>query len=155
MFQSRWGFHPCDYKTYRKLKFLHHAYLKAMRLAHAWQRWKRKDPHNRVMRRRIRNDKGQTIGYEPPLPILEPGICPIFSQKMLEKRHVDKKGQYFRDGFLEERVVTDDFGIVADYAAARKPAKEVAEVQPLRMSIEAIDGLYEQVRKGLEERAVK
>lgn len=155
MFQSRWGFHPCDYTTFRKLKFLHHAYLKAVRLAHAWQRWKRKDPLNRVIRRRIRNDKGQTIGYEPPVPILEPSICPIFSQKVLEKQHVDKKGQYFRDGFLEEKVVTDHLGIVADFAAARKPAKEVAEVRPLQVSVETIDALYEQARKWLEDRDVK
>ena len=155
MFRSRWGFHPCDYTTYRKLKFLHYAYLKAVRLAHVWQRWERKDPHNRVMRRRIRNDKGQTIGYEPPVPIPEPRICPVFSQKVLERRHVDKKGQYFRDGFLEEKVVTDDFGIVADFAAARMPAKEMAEVRPLRMSVEAIDALCEQARIWLEDRNVK
>jgi hypothetical protein len=153
MFQSRWGFHPCDYSTYRKLKFLHHAYLKSVRLAHVWQRWRRKDPHNRVMRRRIRNDKGQTIGYEPPVPIPEPQMCPVFSRKVPERRHVNKKGQFFRDGFLEEKVVTDDFGIVADYAAARKPAKEKAEVQPLRMPLETIDALYEQARKWLENRA--
>ncbi len=86
MFQSRWGFHPCDYQTFRKLKLLIQVYLQTVRLAHAWQRWKRKDPHNRVMRRRIRNDKGQTIGYEPPVPMPEPKICPVFSQKVFEKR---------------------------------------------------------------------
>ena len=90
MFQSRCGFHPCDYSTYRKLKFLHHVYQ-----GHAHRPclggWKRKDPQNRVMRRRIRNDKGQTIGYDPPVPLAEPCLCPIFSQKVLEKRHVDKK----------------------------------------------------------------
>ena len=48
MFQSRFGFHPCDYQTYRKLKFLNQVCLKAIRLAHAWTRWKRKDPQNRV-----------------------------------------------------------------------------------------------------------
>ena len=66
MFQSRWGFHPCDYATFRKLKFLRHLHQKALRMAHAWECWNRKDPHNRVLRRRIRNAKGQTLGYEPP-----------------------------------------------------------------------------------------
>jgi hypothetical protein len=155
MFQSRWGFHPCDYSTYRKLKFLHFAYLKAVRLAHAWQRWHRKDPHNRVMRRRIRNDGGQTIGYEPPAPLPEPSLSPVFSQKVLEKRHVDKKGQHFRDGFLEEKVVTDDFGIVADYAAARKPAQDSAGVRPVRMSVETINALYERARQWLEQGDVR
>src|SRR4051812_16021137 len=90
MFKSRWGFHPCDYSTYRKLKFLFNVFQKAVRMAHVWQRWKRKDPQNRVMRRRIRNDKGQTIGYESPVPLAEPRLCLIFSHKTLEKRHVDK-----------------------------------------------------------------
>ena len=36
MFRSRWGFHPCDYLTYRKLKFLNQVYLRAIRLAHGW-----------------------------------------------------------------------------------------------------------------------
>ena len=155
MFQSRWGFHPCDYSTYRKLKFLHHVYQKALRMAHAWERWKRKDPHNRVMRRRIRNDKGQTIGYETPVPLAEPRICPIFSQKVLENRHVDKKGNLFRDGFLEEKLVTDDLGIAGDFAAARRPVKELAEVRPLRVSVETIDALCEQARSWMEERDVK
>ncbi len=139
MFQSRWGFHPCDYSTYRKLKFLHCVYQKAVRMAHAYSRWQRKDPHNRVMRRRIRNDAGQTIGHEPPVPLSEPRLCPIFSKKVLEKRHIDKKGTLFRDGFLEEKVVTDDFGIAADFASARRPFKELVEVRPISISVEAIE----------------
>jgi hypothetical protein len=155
MFQSRWGFHPCDYATYRKLKFLHHVYLLSLRRARVWERWHRKDPHNRVMRRRIRNDKGQTIGYEPSIPRPEPELCPVFSQKMLAKRYVDKRGTYFREGYLEDKVITDDLGILADYAAARNPGKEIGAVQPLRMSLETIDALHEQARQWLAERGVK
>jgi len=155
MYQSRWGFHPCDYSTYRKLKFLHSVYQKAVRLAQAWKRWKRKDPHNRVMRRRLRNSKGQTISYEQPVPLAEPRICPIFSHKVLEKCHVDKKGNVFRDGFMEEKVVTDDLGIAENYAAARRPGKVLSEVRPLRVSVEVIDALYEQARRWMEERIVK
>ena len=40
VYPSRWGFHPCDYQTYRKLKLLHAVYQKAVRQAHAWRRWK-------------------------------------------------------------------------------------------------------------------
>jgi hypothetical protein len=155
MSQSSWGHHPCDFSTYRKLKFLHHIYQQALRMAHAWKRWKRKDPHNRVTRRRIRNSQGQTIGYEPSAPLAEPCLCPIFSHKVLEKRHVDKKGNLFREGFLDEKVVTDDLGIAEDYAGARRPVKELSEVRPLRVSVETIDLLYEQVRRWLEERTVK
>ena len=147
MFQSRWGFHPCDYSTYRKLKFLHHVYLKAVQMARAWERWKRKDPHNRVMRRRIRNDQGQVIGYESPVPLAEPQLCSLFTKKVLEKRHVDKHGNVFRDGFHEETLVTDDPGIVLNFSAARRPVKEPSEVRAMRLSAEAIDGLYEQAQQ--------
>lgn len=153
MFQSRWGFHPCDYATYRKLKLIHLVYQKAVRMAHAWQRWKRKDPQNRVVRRRIRNDRGQTVGYEPAIPLAEPAFCQVFSQKILEKRQVDKAGKFFREGFLDEKMITDDFGIAEDYRAARKPVKE-SEVRPLRLSVEAIDALYEQAQQWMPKGAV-
>ena len=29
-FPSRWGFHPCDYETYRKLKLLNLLYQRAI-----------------------------------------------------------------------------------------------------------------------------
>lgn len=155
MFQSRWGFHPCDYSTNRKLKALNQIYLRAVRLAHAWARWKRKDPHNRVLRRRIRNEKGQTIGYEPPISLPEPNICPIFSQKIVEIRHVDKQGNFSRQGFGEERVLTDDLCIPVDYASARKPVRNPTEVQPLHRTLAELDELYEKARIWLEEQDVK
>jgi hypothetical protein len=155
MFRSRWGFHPCDYPTYRKLKFLNQVYLRAVRLAHAWARWKRKDPPNRVMRRRIRNEDGQTIGYEPPAPRPEPNICPVFSQKVFEKRHVDQKGNFSREGFQQEKVVTDSLWIPADYASARKPVADPARVQPLHQTRAELDDLYERARTWLEEQDVR
>jgi hypothetical protein len=155
MFQSRWGFHPCDYPTYRKLKFLNQVYLRALRLAHAWTRWARKDPHNRVRRRRIRNEKGQTIGYEPPALLPEPRICPVFSQKLIDIRHVDKKGNFSREGFKEEKVVTDDFSIPADYFSTRKPAANPSDVRPLHHTAAELEELYEKARAWLEEQDVK
>jgi len=155
MFRSRWGFHPCDYQTYRKLKFLNQLHLKAVRMAHAWERWRRKDPHNRVMRRRIRNERGQIIGYEPPVPLPEPEICSVFSQKIIELRYVDKKGNFSREGFSEERVVTDDFSIAADYASARKPVTAPAEVQPLHHTLAELEQLYEEARRWLEKQDVR
>jgi hypothetical protein len=154
MYASRWGFHPCDYQTYRKLKLLNQVYLQAVRLAHAWSRWKRKDPHNRVIRRRIRNEKGQTIGYELPVALPEPKICPVFSQKVFEKCHVDKKGNFSREGFMDEKVVTDAFRIPADYASARKPAADPSGVQPLHNTVAELEELYEKARTWLEEQDV-
>lgn len=155
MFQSRWGFHPCDYQTYRKLKTLNQVYRQAIRLAHAWARWKRKDPHNRILRRRIRNEKGQTIGYELPVPLPEPSICSFFSQKIIEIRYVDKKGNFSREGFQEEKVVTDDLRIPADYVSARKPVANAAEVQPLHHTVAELEELFENARTWLEEQDVK
>jgi hypothetical protein len=155
MFQSRWGYHPCDHRTYRKLKFLNQVYLQAMRLAHAWERWKRKDPHNRVIRRRIRNDKGQTIGYEPTVSRPEPRICPVFSQKVFERCHVDKKGIVSREGFMEEKVVTTDFGIPADYSSAKTPVSDHSRVRPLLQTLPELDELYEKTRHWLEDQDVR
>jgi hypothetical protein len=137
------------------LKFLNQVYLKAVRLARTWERWHRKDPHNRVARCRLRNAMGQTIGYEQPFPVAEPKICPVFSQKVLEQRHVDKKGQVCREGFMEERVVTNDLSIPADFASARKPVAEAALVQPLHFTVAELEELCEKARTWLEAQDVK
>lgn len=155
VFPSRFGFHPCDYPTYRKLKFLNLVYLRAVLLAHAWERWKRKDPQNRVRRCRIRNEKGQTIGYTDPVPIPEPPICPVFSRRVQETRFVDKKGNHFKDGFLDEKVMTDDPQIATDYSAARRPMPEPGAVRPLRSSLAEIDDWFEKARAWLEQQDVK
>lgn len=154
VFQSRWGFHPCDYATYRKLKLLNQVYLRSVRLARAWQRWQRKEPHNRVSRRRVRNGQGQTVGYGPPVPLAEPPVCPVFSQKVYRTRFVDKKGGRQKEGFLEETCLTDDFGVAAAYAAVRRPAAEPGQVRPLGLSAAEIDALYDNARGWLERQDV-
>src|SRR5262245_19500805 len=53
--RGRWGYYPCPYELYRKLKRLNLLALHARRRSAAWERWYRKLPHNR---------KGQ----EPVLP---------------------------------------------------------------------------------------
>jgi hypothetical protein len=153
-FRSRWGFHPCDYSTYRKLKFLNLVYLEAVRKAHAWQRWQRKDPHNRVIRRRIRNAQGQTVGYEPPVPLPEPPLCSMFCRKTVTRRHVDKKGRHYKEGFLEECVVLEGVEVALDYAACRVPAPAAAAVVPLRLTPTAIDALHERARGWVERQDV-
>jgi hypothetical protein len=155
MFQSRWGFHPCDYQTYRKLKVVNQVYLQAVRLGRAWERWKRKAAHNRVIRRRVRDAQGQTIGYEPLLPLPEPRVCPVFSRKVVELRHVDAQGHFSREGFTEEKVVTDHAWVPAAYASARKPVADPAQVQPLPHAVAELEELYEQARRWLEEQGVK
>src|SRR5262245_16124566 len=46
-FKSRWGFHPCDYPLYLKLKRIAKGYWQARRKVAAHQRWAGKKPHNR------------------------------------------------------------------------------------------------------------
>lgn len=150
-FRSRWGFHPFAYATYRKLKLLSLVWERAIRLAHTWRRWKRKAPHNRVSRRRLRDAEGRTIGYADPVPRAEPPLCPLFTRKVQEKRFVDAKGNIIREGFLDENVVTDDPGIASDYSAARRPAASPDAVRPLRCTSAQIDALYEQAVAWLEQ----
>jgi hypothetical protein len=45
--RSRWGYHPCDYETFLKLRRVHKAYHEGLRLLARWRRWRAKMPHNR------------------------------------------------------------------------------------------------------------
>src|SRR5688572_17814404 len=74
-FASHWGHHPCDYPTYLVLKELHQHYLEALRQRAAWERWHRKLPHNRQLRRRLRADDGNPVGWEVLGPWPEPCYC--------------------------------------------------------------------------------
>jgi hypothetical protein len=144
VFRSRWGFHPCDYATFRKLKFLNIVYQRAVRQAHAWERWKRKDPHNRVRRSRVRNEKGQTIGYAEPVPIGEPAICPVFSRKVEEQRY----------GLQDRKMVTDGRWITTDYTAARKPVSDPGAIRSLHSTGAEIDELFAKARAWVEQQDV-
>jgi len=55
--KSRWGYHPCDYHTFVKLKEIHKYFWKTVRDSHRWKRWDRK-----------------TV-YQSPN---EPKVCPYF-----------------------------------------------------------------------------
>jgi hypothetical protein len=153
-FRSRWGFHPCDYATYRKLRLLNRVYERAVRLAHAWDRWKRKDPHNRVTRRRLRDATGRPICYAEPAPLAEPPLCPLFSRKVQERRFVDKKGRCTPEGFLDDKVVTDGPWIPTDYSAARRPVSDPGAVRPLRCTLAQIDEFYARALAWLEQQDV-
>jgi hypothetical protein len=150
VFRSRWGFFPCDYATYRRLKALHAVYQRAVRLAHAWERWRRKAPHNRVSRPRLRDEQGRTVGYADPVPLAEPPLCPVFSRKEPRHRFVDRKGGSPGETVLDVAVVTDDPGVASDYSAARRPAADPAAVRPLRCTLAVLEELYEKARAWLE-----
>ena len=48
IFQSRWGYHPCNFQLFLKLKSLHRWYWQTLYDFHRWHRWWRKEPQNRV-----------------------------------------------------------------------------------------------------------
>src|SRR5437764_918694 len=60
--QSRWGYHPCNFETYLKLRRLHQAYHDGLRLLARWRRWRAKAPHNRS-------------GPEPTVPEAVRRVC--------------------------------------------------------------------------------
>lgn len=103
--QSKWGFHPCDYETYLKLKALHKHYWQSLYDFHRWYRWWRKQPENRR-------------GAEPP-------VCPLFVLDVPWYKPVTIHGVA---GFKVYPRTIVDHGIVALYHAARRP--HPSQVEP-------------------------
>lgn len=46
-FKSRWGYHPCSYETFKRLKVLHKVFWQHVRKIAAAKRWKAKQSQNR------------------------------------------------------------------------------------------------------------
>lgn len=109
--QGRWGYYPCSYETYQKLRKLFGFYLKQRRMDAAHERWARKEPQNRVQRERIKDASGRVIGRRIVGPLPEP------PQMKVPISH-----------WVEE-----------DYRNARYPKASPADVQPLRLTESAID----------------
>ena len=122
VFMSKWGFHPCSYSTYQKLRKLNSLYERALRLRADWDRWDRKQPQNRVIRKWKRDELGRKIGCEIVGPRLEPKLCPIFNNAGYGINHAE---------------------IHADYVNAKKPMATREEVKPMVNSVEEIDALYD------------
>ena len=80
-YQSRWGFHPCSHEVFLKIKELHKWYYEELRRLANWRRWFRKEPQNRVICRKIRNEQRQVVGKEVVRERPEPTYCPHFYSK--------------------------------------------------------------------------
>jgi hypothetical protein len=128
VYQSRWGYHPCDYETYLLLKWLNGLFLRALRLYAAWQRWARKMPHNRVVRQTLRDDAGRKFGSRVVGPQPEPPLCPMFCRKVHAHRRRAGTGAEAPEVGAAFTVPWD---IAAAYRAARTPAATAEAVQPL------------------------
>jgi hypothetical protein len=122
-FQSRWGFHPCDYEFFLKLKRLHKWYWQTLYDFHRWHRWWRRLAANR-------------IGSEPK-------CCPAFIVDQMWHKSVQVRGE---KGFkLYPRTVVDH-GAVNLYQLALRPQLEPVPPFDAR-TIALIEALYEEVQR--------
>lgn len=142
VFRSKWGFHPCDYQTYLLLKELNRLYEKAKRAYAAWRRWARKLPHNRVMRRWLRNPEGQRIGRQALGPQPEPRLPRLFCTRT-------QVVQSTTGNRLGVRVAFDGLGVPAAYRTARTPVACAEAVRPLPWTAEEMRWLLEQATEEL------
>ena len=138
VFQSKWGFHPCNYDIFLKLKKIHKEYYRAVRQLANYDRWNRKDPKNRVIRKWKRNDMGQKIGCEIVGPRTEPYINPVFAETVVSRWSGTFKVIRFSN-------------IIDDYNKARMP-KLRSNVEQLSMTNEQINELYEKIIKEEKEK---
>jgi hypothetical protein len=120
-FKSRWGYHPCDFATFAKLKLLHKRYWQTVYDFHRWHRWLRKKPQNRQR--------------------AEPAYCKLFVEDTPWYKPVQCNGV---NGFKVYPKKVVDHGIVDLYRSARMPQGE--PVAPLDASLlRRIDALYNEV----------
>lgn len=116
------------------LKELNRLWFAARRDAAAWRRWQRKLPHNRVRRRRIRDDAGRPVGYSPPEPVPEPPLHPAFCRRVV-----------LPSGWVE--VAVTDGGVEEAYRQARHPQPTPEQVVPLAVAEAEVRGMYERYCK--------
>lgn len=144
-YQSKWGFHPVSRESSKKLRFLNSVYAKSQHLAAAWERWENKQPHNRVMKRAVKDSSGMKIGTEivkdensNPVIQKEPEICSLFHEKIPAK-------QLSWGGYLAARTKDNGFGLTILYASrlARTPQPTADAVKPIEFTEEEIDRLYQ------------
>ena len=135
VFETRFGFVPCDYEHYKKLRRLQYLYLLSRKADAAHERWSRKAPQNRVERRWIRNQQGQKVKRIAVGPLAQPkgGL------EMFNKRY----GTSWSSPTLGEQVV-------ADYRNAKYPKSSAVEVGQVILSAEEIFKLLEQAEAWLD-----
>jgi len=141
--RSRWGYHPCDYATFLKLRQLHKAYQKALRQYHEWLRWSRKAPQNRVLRRAVRDEQRRRVGTEVVGPRPEPPLDPTFVRREMVKV-TWHAGRYHKEGVEVERVTFGTAGVPESYRLARFPAATPGDVKAMPLSVQQIDALAKQ-----------
>ncbi len=145
--KGKYGWYPCDWETYRKLKALNMDYDKALHQKAAWDRWDRKEPQNRVMRAKLKDNNGKVVGYAAPVPLPEPALTSLFCKKVVKNVKWGKKGQYYKDGKDETFVEMVTMPIFEDYWKARYPVAGEEGVSPLSLKLDVIKELYDKIGK--------
>jgi hypothetical protein len=143
--KSRWGYHPCDYETFLLLKKLNACFLRALHRYTAWKRWSRKQPHNRVIRKKMVDAQGCKVGSEVVGPMPEPCLCPFFTKREKVVSHRKSKGGPIKAEGGAERLHLEYSDLPEVYRAARTPVLREDLVAPLKYSPEEIRGLVQQV----------
>jgi hypothetical protein len=62
VYRSRWGWHPCDYTTFKELKEFHRLILRDFIASRRFERWSAKLPQHRI--RRLKD--GSHVGIPEP-----------------------------------------------------------------------------------------
>jgi hypothetical protein len=145
---AKWGWYPCDYETYRLLKALNRLCEQARRRYAAWQRWRRKAPHNRLLRRTIVDGSGRKTGTEVIGTWPEPPLSEFFCIRRQVLSNWSDDGRPLKIARLVEAVEFDDHGIEEAYRRARRPVATEQEVASLRPSAEEVRRLAERAGLG-------
>lgn len=138
VFRSKYGFHPCDINLYRKLCVLNKLTYEAEVQFAEWERWNRKQPQNRVIRKKIRNPAGQVVGWSVEGRREEPKVSSIFCRKSVG---VDGRDYYELNIWLINVIRNSK-------KRAQHPKVSEDRVWPLLISEQKIDGLYFAVHHG-------
>lgn len=144
--QGKFGWYPCDLETYRKLKAINLAYNEAIHKLKAWERWERKDPQNRVIRKKLKDSTGQVVGYGIAEPMPEPEVCLVFCEKIVKSVSYDKNGTYHKNGIDRTFVKMIEDSVYDDYRKARYPVPSEADIKPLFMNLDRINQLFSDIK---------
>ncbi len=128
---SKFGFHPCSYEVYLKLKELKKLFWLAAYQYGAWRRWERKEPQNRFYWNNLHGSREGASKERSDRPILEPLRCPVW-QPLCR---------------WDSNARLNDKGLLEAYEAARMPQKNATDVKPLGLTVEEIDALLAQARE--------
>ena len=108
----------------------------------AWRRWHAKLPHNRVKRERIRNPRGQVVGYTQPVPIPEPPL-PAVACRLITRPSGRVEVELAGPSGKDLRRLQEAYRL----ARRPKPTAEEVAVMPLTMA-EVVVWLKECGEKG-------